>query len=59
MNAPREPWADFCAEFAEDINAKPLTAEELQKLADEYQRDAIDGAQSDAAQDALRKEFNK
>lgn len=59
MNAPREPWADFCAEFAEDIAAVPLTPAELQKLADEYQREQIEIAQSEAAYAANVKEYSK
>lgn len=60
MNAPRDPWADFAAEFAEELKAAmTLNAADLDRLAEEYQREAIATAQSEADQEAIRKEYAK
>ena len=51
----------FAAAFPELMNAamRVLTDEELQRAADEYQREQIATAESEAAQEAARKEYNK
>jgi hypothetical protein len=38
MNAPRDQWADFCEVFG-DVLA--LTTEQMDALADEYQRQQL------------------
>lgn len=52
MNAG-EVWALFEEHF------KQPTPAELDAMADEYQREQIASAQSEAAQDAARKEYSK
>lgn len=60
MNAPRDPWADFAEAFSDYLaDAEQWTPEQMQAAADEYQRDAIATAQSEAAFEANTKEFNK
>ena len=59
MNAP-DVWADFAAVFADELQAAAIwTPEQMQAMSDEYQRDAIAGANSEAAQEAARKEHSK
>ena len=45
MNAPRDPWADFEEVFADVLALPEPSADEMQAMADEYQRAAIAGAQ--------------
>ena len=33
MNAPRDPWPDFAAVFADELAAKPLTPEQMDAMA--------------------------
>ena len=48
MSAPRDPWADFVQAIAEFIPAHtPITDDELDAMADQYQRQQIAGASSD------------
>ena len=55
-----DPWADFCAEFAPELYAPPpLTQEQMDAMADEYQRDQIASAQSEEAWAANLKEYSK
>jgi hypothetical protein len=55
----RDPWEDFAEVFADVINAHAiLSDEDLDAMAAEYQRDAIASAQSEAAQEAARKEYS-
>ena len=54
----RDAWDDFAEVFAEEL-AAPLTPAQMDAMADEYQRDAIASAQSEAAFAANVKEFSK
>ena len=57
----RDMWAELSSAFAEAF-AQPfpvLTPEQLEAMADEYQREQIASAQSEAAQEAARKEYAK
>ena len=49
----------FASAFPELAEAaqRVLTADELQRVADEYQQEQIETAQSEAAQEAARMEF--
>lgn len=58
MNIPRDPWEDFAEAFADLLN-QPITAEQMDEMADDYQRQQIATAQSEAAWDANMKEYNK
>jgi hypothetical protein len=56
----RDPWEDFAQVFADIIDAQARwTPEQMDAYADEYQREQIASAQSDAAQEQLRKEYAK
>jgi len=57
MNAP-DLWADFAEVFA-DVLPTAWTEAEMNRLADEYQREQIANAQSDAAWAANIKEHTK
>lgn len=47
MNAPRDPWADFAAEFAEELKAAmTLNAADLDRLAEQYAREQMASANS-------------
>lgn len=59
MNA-RDPCADFAEVFSDELAAaNSWTPEQMQAAADEYQREQITTAQSEAAWQANIKEFNK
>ena len=51
MNAPRDPWLAF----AEVFGTTPLTDEQLQQCADDYQREQIETARSERAEQEARK----
>mgnify|MGYP003481281887 CR=1 FL=1 len=51
-------WGDFAEVFA-DVLQMPLTPEQMDALADEYQREQIATAQSEAAWAANVKEYNR
>ena len=55
------PLDQFAAAFPDLMAAamRVLTPQELQQAADDYQREAIATAQSEAAQEAARKEYSK
>ena len=54
----RDPFADMVAAFPEFLQSWPiLTDAERDAMADEYQREQIASAQSEASQEAARKEF--
>jgi hypothetical protein len=56
----RDQLEDFAQVFADIINAQARwTPEQIDAYADEYQRDQIATAQSDQAQEQLRKEYNR
>ena len=45
----RDPWEDFAAVFAEEIAAQAKwTPEQMDAIADEYQREQIETARSEA-----------
>ncbi len=54
-----DPWAAFAEVFSEELAASSLTVEQMDEIADEYQREQIASAQSEASQEALRKEYSK
>ena len=54
-----DPWAAFAEVFSEELAASSFTVEQMDELADAYQREQITSAQSDALQEAARKEFAK
>lgn len=58
MNAP-DFWSDFSAVFADELAAKPLTPEQMDAMADEYQREQIATAQSEATQQAIARSYAK
>lgn len=53
MNAP-DPWDDLAAAFADVLQLPPITPEELQKLADEYQAEQIETTQCEAHEQSFR-----
>jgi hypothetical protein len=56
MNAPRDPWEAFSAVFAEELSAAAKwTPEQMDAMADEYQREQIETARSEAAQQEMSK----
>ena len=74
MNATRDPWAEFADVFAEELaasnkwppdlinamaDAVALNRADLDALSDEYQREQIESAQSEAATAAIQKEYAK
>jgi hypothetical protein len=55
-----DPWAAFAEVFSEELAASTsLTVEQMDELADAYQREQIASAQSEAEQEALRKEYSR
>lgn len=54
-----DPWAAFAEVFSEELSASSLTVEQMDEIADAYQREQTASAQSEALQEALRKEFSK
>jgi hypothetical protein len=50
-------WGDFAEVFA-DVPQMPLTPEQMDALADEYQREQIATAQSEAAQEEMRFKYS-
>jgi len=43
MSAPRDPWADFAAVFAEEL---AMTTKTMDAMADNYQREQLASANS-------------
>lgn len=54
-----DPWAAFAEVFSEELSASSLTVEQMDEIADAYQREQIVSAKSEASQEALRKEYSK
>jgi uncharacterized protein YeaO (DUF488 family) len=55
-----DPWAAFAEVFSEELAASTsLTVEQMDELADAYQREQIASAQSEAEQEALHKEYSR
>lgn len=49
MNAPRDPWADFSAVFAEELSAAAKwTPEQMDAAAEAYAKEQMATAQSGA-----------
>ena len=56
----RDPFADLVAAFPEFLQSWPiLTDAERDAMADAYQAEQIASAQSEAAQEAARKEYTR
>ena len=54
-----DPWAAFAEVFSEELAASSLTIEQMDELADAYQREQIASSQSEAEQEALHKEYSR
>ena len=58
MNAQRDPWAELLQE-CEPPHFPPMTPEEQQAMADEYQREQIASVQSEMAEQAAIRSYSK
>ena len=54
MNAPRDPWTDFAEVFAEEL-AAPMNADALEAMREQYEREQIETARSEAWQQEMSK----
>ena len=60
MSAQRDAWEDFAAVFSEELAAAVTwTPEAMEAAREEYEREQIASAQSEAAFEAARKEYAK
>lgn len=58
MNVTDDLWQALGEAFSDAFGKSPI-ADELQRIADDYQRDAIAGAQSEEAFEANKREYSK